>query len=109
VEFTPPAGAAKYGGQRLRGVRLHATDRDAYRPIPTALHLIDTIRRLHPQEFRFIGPTAESPNADWMDRLAGTDRLRKAMEAGTLPALLDEWEREAQRFRATREPYLLYR
>jgi uncharacterized protein YbbC (DUF1343 family) len=108
VEFTPPANAAKYPGQRLRGVRLHATDRATYRPIRTALLLIDTIRRLHPTEFRFIGPTAQSPNAYWIDRLAGTDRLRTAMEAGTLPALLDEWERETRQFEAQRARHLLY-
>ena len=110
VEFTPPATAAKYPGQRLRGVRLVATDRNAYRPIPTTLRLIQTIRRLHPAEFRWVGgPTAADPRAAyWMDRLAGTDRLRTAMEAGTLDALLAEWEREARAFEAQRREYLLY-
>jgi uncharacterized protein YbbC (DUF1343 family) len=108
VEFTPPPRAAKYGGQPLPGVRLVVTDRDAYRPLPAVLHLIATVRRLHPAEFRFIGPTTESPTAYWVDRLAGTDRLRRALEAGTLDALLAEWEREARAFEARRRPYLLY-
>lgn len=43
------------------------------------------------------------------DRLAGTDRLRAAIVAETLPALLREWEDAAERFRAARAPYLLYR
>ena len=108
VTFTPDAKAAKFGGQTVRGVRLHITDRETYRPVRTVLLLIDAIRRLHPEEFRFIGPTAESPNAYWIDQLAGTDRLRKAMEAGTLPALLDAWEREARGFDQSRRKYLLY-
>ncbi len=108
VEYTPPATASRFPGQPLRGVRLHATDRDAYRPLAAALLLIDTIRRLHPAEFRFSGPTAERPNAYWIDTLAGTDRLRKAMEAGTLRALLEAWEREARAFETTRARYLLY-
>jgi uncharacterized protein YbbC (DUF1343 family) len=43
-----------------------------------------------------------------IERHGGTARLRKAIEAGTLPALLEEWDREAERFRETRSPYLLY-
>ncbi|HEX6631017.1 MAG TPA: DUF1343 domain-containing protein [Gemmatimonadaceae bacterium] len=108
VAFTPEANAAKFGGQGLHGVRLHVTDREAYRPVRTVLLLIDTIRRLHPTEFRFTGPTAERPNAYWLDTLAGTDALREAMEAGTLPALLDAWDREARGFEGTRRGYLLY-
>ncbi|HEU4632204.1 MAG TPA: DUF1343 domain-containing protein [Gemmatimonadaceae bacterium] len=108
VEFTPAASAAKFGGQALHGVRLHVTDREAYRPVRTALLLIDTIRRLHPEEFRFTGPTAQHPDAYWIDTLAGTDRLRKAMEAGRLPAELEAWERDARGFEAVRRPYLLY-
>ena len=108
VTFTPVASAAKFGGVPLRGVRLVATDRAAYRPLEATLRLIDTIRRLHPGEFRFTGPTAESPNAYWLDRLAGTDRLRKAMESGTLDALLAAWDAEARSFGDVRKGYLLY-
>jgi uncharacterized protein YbbC (DUF1343 family) len=108
VTFTPVASAAKFGGELLHGVRLHITDRETYRPVRTVLLLIDTIRRLHPAEFRFTGPTPESPDAYWIDRLAGTDRLRKAIEGGTLPALLDEWDRDSRGFEASRGRYLLY-
>ena len=108
VEFTSPANAQKYPGVSLQGVRLVVTDREVYRPVTAALLLIDTIRRLHPAEFRFTGPTAQNPNAYWIDRLAGTDRLRRAMEAGTLRELLGEWEGEARRFEAARAKYLLY-
>lgn len=108
VTITPIPSAVKFGGVTMPGVRLVATDRDAYRPVSAALLLIDTIRRLHPQEFRFTGPTAQDPDAYWLDRLAGTARLRQAMENGTLPALLTEWERESAGFRTQRAKYLLY-
>lgn len=101
VEFSVRPAAAKYGGQRLPGVRLILTDRASYRPLDAVFHLISTIRRIHPQEFEWI--------PSHFDRLAGTDRLRRAIEEGTLPALLQEWEREAERFRQQRAPYLLYR
>jgi uncharacterized protein YbbC (DUF1343 family) len=44
-----------------------------------------------------------------IDRLAGTDRFRSAVDAGTLRPLLDEWDRQAEAFRVLREPFLLYR
>ncbi|HEX2094920.1 MAG TPA: DUF1343 domain-containing protein, partial [Longimicrobiaceae bacterium] len=102
VKFTPRnPGDQKFADQPLRGVRLVVTDRDAYRPVETSLLLIGTIRRLHPGEFQWLPAH--------FDRLAGTDRMRRAVEEGRARDLLREWERDAERFRATREPYLLYR
>jgi uncharacterized protein YbbC (DUF1343 family) len=92
--------ARKFPGQRVPGIRFRISDRASYRPVRTALLLIDEIRRRHPAEFGWTGT---------LDRLAGTDRVRLAIEAGTLPALLDEWDREAVRFRASVQPLLLYR
>ncbi len=101
VEFDVRPDAAKFGGQRLPGVRLILTDRESYQPVYAALHLIAAIRRLHPQEFEW--------RVSHFDRLTGTDRLRQAIEAGTLPVLLREWEQDAARFRELRRPHLLYR
>ena len=43
-----------------------------------------------------------------LDRLAGTDQVRAAVEAGTIRELLTRWEPDAARFRETRKPYLLW-
>jgi hypothetical protein len=43
-----------------------------------------------------------------MDRLAGSDAMRRAIEAGRLTSALAEWERDAERFDAERRPFLLY-
>jgi uncharacterized protein YbbC (DUF1343 family) len=91
--------AAKFKGQTIPGIRFAITDRLAYRPVRTSLVLIDEIRRQHPRDF------AWSPT---IDRLTGSDRVRLAIEAGTLPALLDEWDRDAAGFVESRKPYLLY-
>ena len=99
VAFAVAPGAAKFGGATLPGIKLVVTDRGTYRPVRTVLTLIDEIRRLHPAEFAWSGS---------MDRLAGTNRVRQAIEGGTLPALLIEWDRDAQRFESIRSPYLLY-
>jgi uncharacterized protein YbbC (DUF1343 family) len=91
--------AAKFKGQTIPGIRFVITDRQAYRPVRTALLLIDEIRRQHPNDF------AWRPS---IDRLTGSDKVRLAIEAGTLPALLDEWDREAAEFVESRKPFLLY-
>jgi uncharacterized protein YbbC (DUF1343 family) len=93
------AGAAKFPGQTIPAIRFIVADREAYRPVRTALLLIDEIRRQHPKEFQF---------GTSIDRLTGSDKVRLAIGDGTLPALLDQWDREAAAFRERRQPYLLY-
>lgn len=93
-------GARKFGGQTIPGIRLIITNRETYRPVSDALILIDEIRRQHPTEFKWGGS---------IDRLTGSDKARKAIDAGRLPELLAEWDRVAAQFKKDREPYLLYR
>ena len=102
VRFTPARSAAKYGGRPLHGVRFIVTDRERYRPVRTALLFIDLVRRMHRDEFRWTERGAG------MDRLAGGDAMRRAIEDRRLTSALAEWEREAARFEVERRPYLLY-
>ena len=92
--------AAKFKGSTIPGLRLVVTNRQTYRPVRTALIMIATIRDRHPGQFAW-GPS--------IDRLTGSDKVRRAIDGGALPSLLDEWDREAEAFRHTRAPYLLYR
>jgi uncharacterized protein YbbC (DUF1343 family) len=93
-----PAGR-KFPGQTIPALRLVVTDRQSYRPVRTALLIIDAARRQHPREFTWT---------DTIDRLTGSDQVRLAIEGGRLPQLLEEWDREAAQFREDRKPYLLY-
>ena len=93
-----PAGR-KFPGQTIPALRLVVTDRQAYRPVRTALVIIDAARRQHPRDFKWTGT---------IDRLTGSDQARLAIEGGRLPQLLEEWDREAAQFREDRKPYLLY-
>ena len=92
--------AAKHKGLTVPAIRFVVTDRSAYRPVRTALLLIDEIRREHPRDFAWTGT---------IDRLTGSDRVRKAIEGGTLPALVDDWDREAAAFRSSVGRFLVYR
>ena len=94
------ASAAKHPGLTIPALRIAVTDRQAYRPVRTALLTIDAIRRRHPTEFEW------RPS---IDRLTGSDQVRRAIEGGTLPALLDDWDREAAAFARDRASVLLYR
>lgn len=102
VRFTPARGAAKYPGRTVPAVRFVLTDRDSYRPVRSALLFLDLVRRMHPNAFRWAERGAG------LDRLAGTDKLRKAIESGKLDDLLMDWDREATDFEEARRRYLLY-
>jgi uncharacterized protein YbbC (DUF1343 family) len=91
--------AAKHGGKTVPAIRFVVTDRQAYRPVRTALLVIDEVRRQHPRDFAWTGT---------INRLTGSDQVRKAVEGGTLPALLEEWDREAAAFEADTRSLLLY-
>ncbi|HEX6370912.1 MAG TPA: DUF1343 domain-containing protein [Longimicrobium sp.] len=91
--------AAKFPGQTIPAVRFAVTEREAYRPVRTSLLLIDEIRRRHPRDFAW---------SRTIDRLTGSDRVRLAIEGGSLPALLEAWDREAAAFRESRTRFLLY-
>ena len=106
VQFPIAADARKYGGQTVPGVRLVITDPDAVQPVRSVLQLIETTRRLHTADFQWVGANKREPSLLTIDRLAGTDRARKA--SGSLAELLARSDSEVAAFRAVRAPYLLY-
>jgi uncharacterized protein YbbC (DUF1343 family) len=108
VRFSVAADARKFGGQTIPGVRLVVTDADSFQPVRTVLQLVEIIRRLHPADFAWRGTNQREPTLLTIDRLAGTDAARKAIEAGTLPELLRKSEQDVESFRSARAPYLLY-
>jgi uncharacterized protein YbbC (DUF1343 family) len=85
----------------LAGIRLEVTDRSTYDPTATAVRLLTAIRRHHPTELGWI--------PKHFDRLAGTTRLREALEAGVDPeALVRAWEAERRPYLERRRSALLY-
>ncbi len=92
-------GAAKFPGQTIPAIRFVVTDREAYRPVRTSLLLIDEIRRHQPKEFAW---------GKSIDRLTGSDKVRLAIDGGTLETLLEQWDLDAAAFRERRRPFLLY-
>lgn len=91
----------KFGGQTIPMIAIRVTDRDAVRPVELGLRMLRVIYARHPTDFRWRLPQ--------IDRLAGTDRLRAAIEQNTVDALNASWNADAKRFSERIEPYLLYR
>jgi uncharacterized protein YbbC (DUF1343 family) len=97
--FIPTFG--KFSGESCHGVQLHIVDRGAFRPVMTAISVIHEIRRSYPAQFQF--------RADHFDHLAGSDKLRNALEQDlSVEAIISSWERELKNFEATRKQFLLY-
>jgi uncharacterized protein YbbC (DUF1343 family) len=96
--FTP--SASTHAETECYGVQVHVTDRDAFRPVEMALHLLMVAR-------------CSSGDA-WMwnphfDRLAGGSDLRSALEAGKpIAEMITAWEESISIFLRKRETYLLY-
>jgi uncharacterized protein YbbC (DUF1343 family) len=97
--FTP--AFSKFGGELCGGCQVHVTDRNAYRPLATALHVIATLRASYPDRFVF--------HAEYFDKIMGTAKVREALEKGTPVAeILRGFDRGLAEFAALRKPYLLY-
>jgi uncharacterized protein YbbC (DUF1343 family) len=102
VTFTPHApGDGKYPDTLVAGIRLTTTDRAAYDPTLTAVHLLLILRAVHPTAFAF--------RPVQFDRLAGGPELRDELERGIpVSAIAARWRDEQARFRQRRRPFLLY-
>jgi uncharacterized protein YbbC (DUF1343 family) len=100
----------KFAGQTCGGVQLHVTDRRAFRPVRTTVGLLAALRDLHGPAFTW----RREPYEFVADRLAidllfGSDRERKALEAGAAAQdICQPWAEEEIAFVERLQQYLLY-
>ena len=101
VRFTPEnPGDGKHGGVEVGGVRVSATSPD-YDPTEAAVAALIEARALSGENWAWRDAA--------FDRLAGTDRLRTAIEAGApLEEAREGWSQDLSEFLAVRQLYLLY-
>ena len=111
VRFRPVAFApttSKHSGSTCGGVQVHVLDRQAFRPVETGLHILASIKRLYTSDFRWL-PTSWEGQPPHVDLLAGTDRLRQALDAGVPVAdIVAEWQPGLAAFCQERAGVLLY-
>ena len=91
----------KFGGQTIPMIKIHVTDRNAVRPVEVGIRMLRAMYARHTTDFKWRQGS--------IDRLAGTDKLRAAVEAGTVDALIRAWDADAVRFGAMVQPYLIYK
>ena len=104
--FTPTA--SKHAGKECGGVQLIVSDREMIDSCLTGLTLLSTIRSLYPEETEWWHvPGTTFPFG--IDRLMGTDKVRKGLELGEKPGrLIKDWAQESEAFRQACAPYVLY-
>ena len=106
--FTPTF--QKHQGVLCHGVQLHVHDRERFPAFLTYLLLIHHARRQDPKRFAWRDPPYEYERVKLpIDILAGSDRVRKAIEQGVSPKqLASGFRKDAAAFRRRRRKYLLY-
>lgn len=98
--FTPTF--SKHQGKLCGGCQIHVTDRGAFEPIATTLHLLQVIRQRYPAEFEF--------HADYFDKVMGTCSVRTALTKGVPVAeIVSGFLAGLDEFARLRRSYLLYR
>jgi uncharacterized protein YbbC (DUF1343 family) len=105
VRFRAAAWAPMSGfwqGKTLTGVELAVFDPRAFRPVRTAVELLVAIRKLAPRLIDIRDPAG-------LDRIWGTDTLRRGLEGGlSVEAILAQWEARQREFSLERAKYELY-
>jgi uncharacterized protein YbbC (DUF1343 family) len=91
----------KFSRQTIPMIKIRVTDRNAVRPVELGVRMLRAIYERHPKEFQWRVAS--------IDRLAGTDKLRTAVEQNSVDALIAQWNADAAKFAQQVKPYLIYR
>jgi uncharacterized protein YbbC (DUF1343 family) len=95
--FTPASDP--YKGQACEGVAIEITDRGAIRSMSMGLEIAGTLHRMYPEQFQ-LSKILE---------LVGSKATLDALDHNDPPAtIVAGWSADLDKFRATREKYLLY-
>jgi uncharacterized protein YbbC (DUF1343 family) len=100
----------KHAKQACGGCQIHVLDRDAFRPVLVGVALIDMFRRFDREKFAWRQPPYEYEHHKMpFDILAGSDTLRRQIEAETpLAEIAQSWREDEKAFERLRTPFLLY-
>lgn len=100
----------KHAGALCGGAQIHVTDRERFRPVATAVAILQTARRQAPGEFRWREPPYEYETEKMpIDILWGDDALRLGIDGGAEPGdLLVGVESGIEAWTADTAPYRLY-
>ena len=108
VAFTPKH--QKWRDQTCQGIQIHVTDREAFKPLLTAVAILKAIARLYPRSFEWRHEAYEFVKDRLaIDLLAGNDELRGQIERDDpLHVIESGWAEELAAFREARAAVLMY-
>lgn len=92
----------KYTDEYCRGIQIHVTDHDSFRPVGTALELIDAIIETSPEGSLEFNPPPYEYEEELMpfDILSGDSVMREVlMNRGSLKREKERWEDEIEEFK----------
>lgn len=99
VEFTPDSTTNRYPNQRCFGVRFTLTDRDAFEPVATGIHIVDALYKLYPDKYNI------DRTYGLIGRKAVIDMIKKRVP---VEKIIQSWQDDLQAFIKIRNNYLLY-
>jgi uncharacterized protein YbbC (DUF1343 family) len=100
------AAFSKYEGVSCPGVQLHTTPGESFQPVRVGFAALAAVRRAYQNDFTWRTNQQGIHN---FDKLAGTDRIRLAIDDGAaIDDLLAEWARDRAPFEDARQKYLRY-
>lgn len=101
---------AEFAGETCGGVQIHVTDREAFTPVIVGIAMVKTAYEMYPDKFQWRQNDYEYEfGKNPMDVVCGTDRIRKAIEAGdTLEAIASSAFNGIANFLKDRQPFLIY-
>ena len=106
THFVP--SASKHAGLTCQGVQVHVTDREAFRPVETGLHVVAACRAQAPDRFEFLASSWEGLPLHF-DLLTGNVAIREGLLAGVPVAdLVLGWPAAAAALAERRQPFLCY-
>jgi len=100
----------EFAGETCGGVQIHVTDRNSFTPVIVGIAMVKTAYDMYPDKFQWRQNAYEYEfDKNPIDVVAGTDKIRKAIENGTdLKELQNSWHQPLIDFADTRKLYLLY-
>ena len=103
VYFTPTT--SKHQGVLCGGIHIHITDESRLEPVKLGVKLLDLIRRMYPNDFRFLDPFREG-GKPFISLLAGHREFESP--DWDADALLRCYEADSAAFRSRKAPYEIY-
>ncbi len=106
--FVP--AAFKLHNQTCNGLEFFVTDKRRIKPLNLAIDLIATLKRIHPEAFRWDSYFHDNTERYYFDLLIGSDFYRKAIEDGATSKDLESiWQSEAEDFLKRSVNFFLYK